>query len=398
MSVPRPLTARTLLSAGLLGLALLAASGGCSESESKAAATTPPPPPPVVVAAPMTQSVIEYDEFTGRTAAVQAVEVRAQVSGYVLEIPFTDGSVVKKGDVLFQIDDRPYKAQLDRASAEVGRVTALLDRAKNELSRAEEPFKTGAVSAMEYDNLQQSVKANEAQLAAAKADVEAARLNVEYCRVTSPIDGRVSRPLVTAGNLVSNQTVLTSIVSISPMYVYYDVDERTMLYYQAKGQEAEQRPENVKDRKIPVWMARASDKGFPFEGMIDFVDNRVDEGTGTIKIRGVFENASGVLLPGLFVRVRMQRSAPIDATVVPERALGNDQGNRFLFVVGADNTVQYRPVEVGALTGNEMRVIRSGLAAGELVIIDGVQRARAGAKVAPQRQELTPATKPGAAG
>jgi RND family efflux transporter MFP subunit len=351
----------------------------------------------VVVAAPISREVTEYDEFTGRTEAVDSVEIRAQISGYVSSISFTDGAIVKQGDVLFQIDDRPYQAALARAEAEVVRVTAMLDKNRNELARAEEPYKTGAVSAVEYDNLTQAVKGGEGQLAAAKAEVESARLNVNYCRITAPISGRVSRQLVSVGNLVSNQTVLTSIVSTNPMYVYFDVDERSILYYQSLAQKEEQRPEHIRNRKTPVWMARATDKGFPFEGLIDFVDNRINQGTGTVQVRAVFDNSSGVLVPGLFVRVRMQRSLPVEALLVPERALGNDQGNRFLFVVGADNTVQHRPVEVGSLTGDEMRVIRSGLSAGELVIIDGVQRARSGAKVTPQRKELAPATQPGAA-
>lgn len=373
--------------AGAFLLALSAA--GCSKEST--AATQAPPPPTVVVATPVIQDVVEYDEFTGRTEAVATVDVRAQVSGYVAEVPFRDGSVVKKGDLLFQIDDRPHVAQFNRAQAEVERATAVLTKSQNEFARLEEPFKTGAVSAVEYDNQQQMVKSNEAQLAAAKAEMEAARLNVEYCKVTAPIDGRVSRPLVTAGNLVSNQTPLTSIVSVSPVYTYYDVDERTMLYYQSMAQKEEQRPEDVKQRKIRVGMARATDKDFPFEGILDFVDNRVDASTGTIKVRAVFDNPDSIIVPGLFVRVRMQRSAAVEAMVVPERALGNDQGKRFLFVVGADNKVQYRPVEVGPLTGT-MRVISSGLAAGDLVIVDGVQRARTGATVTPQRMDAAAAT------
>lgn len=375
-------------------VAATATLAGCSE-EPKAGAAAPPPP--VVVATPEVQRVVDYDEFTGRTDAVEAVDVRAQVSGYIAQVAFQDGSVVKAGDLLFQIDDRPYVAQLNRATAEVERVTAVLTKSKNEFARLEEPFKTGAVSALEYDNQQQVVKSNEAALAAAKAELEAARLNVEYCKVTAPIHGRVSRPLVTAGNLVSSQTPLTSIVSITPVYVYYDVDERTMLYYQSLAQKEQQRPEDVKQRQIKVGMARANDQDFPFEGILDFVDNRVDASTGTVKVRAVFQNDSGVLVPGLFVRVRMQRSAPADAMVVPERALGNDQGRRFVFVVDDQNTVQYRPVEVGPLVGTK-RVVKSGLSPTDRVIVDGVQRARTGAKVTPQPAPVAPATQPVATG
>ncbi|HRK29919.1 MAG TPA: efflux RND transporter periplasmic adaptor subunit [Tepidisphaeraceae bacterium] len=344
-----------------------------------------PPPAPVVVTNPVKQSVTEYDEFTGRTAAKESVEIRAQISGYISSVAFQDGARVAKGDLLFQIDDRPFTAQLARAQAEVARVTAALERARNELARAAEPFKTGAVSAQEYDNLQQSVKGNEAQLAAAEADVQSAELNVGYCKVTAPIEGRVSRPLVTAGNLVSSQTSLTSLVSITPMDVYFEADERTMLFYQAKAAAQDQRPEDVKARNIPVWMARATDKDFPFTGILDFVDNTVDERTGTIKLRAVYDNSQGVLVPGLFVRARMRREVNDSALVIPEKALGNDQGNRFVFVVDAENTVQYRPVEAGGLTGS-MRVIRSGLSESDQVIVEGLQRARAGAKVAPTRQ------------
>lgn len=376
-------------------VAATATLAGCSK-EPKAGAAAPPPPP-VVVATPEVQRVVDYDEFTGRTDAVEAVDVRAQVSGYIAQVAFQDGSVVKAGDLLFQIDDRPYVAQLNRATAEVERVTAVLTKSKNEFARLEQPFKTGAVSALEYDNQQQVVKSNEAALAAAKAELEAARLNVEYCKVTAPIHGRVSRPLVTAGNLVSSQTPLTSIVSITPVYVYYDVDERTMLYYQSLAQKEQQRPEDVKQRQIKVGMARANDQEFPFEGILDFVDNRVDASTGTVKVRAVFQNDSGVLVPGLFVRVRMQRAAPADAMVVPERALGNDQGRRFVFVVDDQNTVQYRPVEVGPLVGTK-RVVKSGLSPTDRVIVDGVQRARTGGKVTPQPAPATPATQPVATG
>lgn len=361
---------------------------GCDKPPAAASA---PPPPPVVVAQPIRQAVIDYKDFTGRTEPVESVDVRARVAGYLEQIPFTDGQEVKKGDVLFQIDPRPFQAEFARANAEIGRVESQLTKARNELARLEEPRKTGAVSQLEYDNSVATVKGFESQLEASKATADAAKLNVEYSTIKSPINGRASRPLITVGNLVSSETLLTTIVSLDPIYVYFDADERAVLDYQKNVKKDQLQHQTVREAKIPIAVAKANDPDFPHKGIIDFVENRLDESTGTLKIRAILDNADRRLSPGFFVRVRWEMGAPRDALVIPERALGNDQGNRFVFVVAEDGTVEYRPVKVGGITGT-MRVVTEGLKETDWVIIDGIQRARAGAKVTPKQEALPAAT------
>lgn len=373
----------------LLSAALVVAFG-CDKPPAAASA---PPPPPVVVVQPIRQTVIDYKDFTGRTEPVESVDVRARVAGYLEKIPFTDGQEVKKGDVLFQIDARPFQAEFARANAEIGRVEAQLTKARNELARLEEPRKTGAVSQLEYDNSVANVKGFESQLEASKATADAAKLNVEYSTIKSPINGRASRPRVTVGNLVSSETLLTTIVSLDPIYVYFDADERAVLDFQKNVKKDQLQHQTVREAKVPISVAKANDPDFPHKGIIDFVENRLDESTGTLKIRAVLENAGRRLTPGFFVRVRWEMGAPRDALVIPERALGNDQGNRFVFVVAEDGTVEYRPIKVGGITGT-MRVVTEGLKETDWVIVDGLQRARAGAKVTPKKETL-PATTQG---
>lgn len=378
---------RSILGALALLSAALVLAVGCDKPPAAASA---PPPPPVVVAQPIRKAVIDYKDFTGRTEPVESVDVRARVAGYLEEIPFTDGQEVKKGDILFQIDARPFQAEFARANAEIGRVDSQLTKARNELARLEEPRKTGAVSQLEYDNSVATVKGFESQLEASKAAADAARLNVEYSTIKSPINGRASRPLITVGNLVSSETLLTTIVSLDPIYVYFDADERAVLDYQKNVKKDQLQHQTVREAKIPIAVAKANDPDFPHKGIIDFVENRLDESTGTLKIRAILDNADRRLSPGFFVRVRWEMGAPRDALVIPERALGNDQGSRFVFVVAEDGTVEYRPVKVGGITGT-MRVVTEGLKETDWVIVDGLQRARAGAKVTPKKEEL-PAT------
>jgi RND family efflux transporter MFP subunit len=381
----RPLVTEALSAAvvGVLGLAL----SGCQEN----ALTAPELPPTIVtVSKPISREIVDFYEFTGQTAAVEEVEIRSRVTGYLQKVAFVDGADVKKGDLLFEIDPRPFQAELDRAAAQVTLREATLKFREAELARNRELVEKAAIARTEFDQSVAAEAEARAAMGAAKAAAEVDRLNLEFTRITSPIDGRISRTRITVGNLVSaDSTALTSLVSEHPMYVYFNIDERTLLdSQQAAGRSgADARAEHVKDWKIPVFISLANETGYPRKGLLDFADNKVDPGTGTIRVRAVFENTDHALGPGLFVRVRMPASNLYTAILVTERALGSDQGQKFVYVVDEKNEVLYRPVKVGTLNDG-LRVIREGVSAGELVIINGVQRVRPGVKVDPKPGEM----------
>jgi len=366
---------------------MLTASIGCK--------TKPPviaelPPPEVTVSKPIVQEVTDYfDTFSGRTEAKEEVEVRAQVSGYIVKINFVDGQEVKNGDLLVEIDPRPYQAALDKARAEVARCQAQLIKAKADLSRAERLLPKQAISQEDYDQQVAQKAITEAQLQAAEAAVRDAQLNLEFTQITAPIPGRISRAKITAGNLVQahmgGSSVLTTIVSTDPMYVYFDVDERSMLLSQQMAREEGKNPsaDHIKDRKIPVEIGLANEEGFPHQGFMDFVENKVDSSTGTIRVRGVFDNRSRYLTPGLFVRVRVPASDPHQALLVAESALGSDRDQKFLLVADKDNVAQYHMVRLGTTLG-DLRVIEAGIKADDWIIVNGIQRVRPGMKVTPR--------------
>jgi RND family efflux transporter MFP subunit len=291
----------------------------------------PAPPPPVVTAnQPATAEVMEWDEYPGRLEAVEMVELRARVSGYLQAVTFKEGAEVKKGDLLFVIDPRPYEAQLTRAQADLNQAQTRLELARNDLARADKLLKSKAVSEEEADSRSKAAREAEAGLEAARASVEAARLNVDYCRVTAPINGRIGQKLMTEGNLVNgNQgqsSLLTTIVSLDPVYCYFDADERSVLKYQElarQGKRAE-----VAGGKVPCELALADDTGFSHKGFLDFANNQIDPGTGTLRVRGVFENPAPdrVLQPGLFARVRVPGSGKYEALLIPPQAVGTDEG------------------------------------------------------------------------
>ncbi len=372
--------------------ALLAGCGGAPEVVAL-------PPPEVAVSQPIEREVTDYFETTGHTAAVEEVEVRARVPGYLTRVSFTDGQIVRKGDVLFEIDPRPYQAAVLQAEGEIGRWEAQLRSADADVARTKRLLPKGAASERDLEVAVASKETAEAEIKSARARLETARLDLEYATVVAPIDGRTSRTAVTVGNLIqlsgASSSVLTTLVTIDPIYVYFDIDERTMLRYQAnyreRGEDA--RPEHVRDLEIPVEMGLATDEGFPYRGMLDFVDNRVDASIGTLPVRAAFNNDHQRLTPGLFCRVRMPFGQAENALLVSERAVGTDQGGKYLLVVNEQNVVEYRPVKLGA-TAEGLRAVVEGVEAGEWVITAGIQRVRPGVTVKPQRVPMIPETKP----
>jgi multidrug efflux system membrane fusion protein len=375
--------------AGLAAIAALAAAGGCKDAGAPGAQPLQGPSPNVKIARPVSRTVTEWDEYTGRIEAVEAVEVRARVSGYLDKVNFKDGEKVRKGDLLFVIDPRPFKAQLDYASAELERVKSRKELAANDLERAERLFKVKSISKEEYDARQKGLREASAVVASAAANVETARLNLEYTQIRAPIDGRISRELITVGNLVkTDDTLLTTIVSTNPVYVYVDADERAVLKYRRKnGRTA------VGIEGTPVELALADENDFPHRGMLDYIAPREDTATGTITLRGVFPNDDDFLRPGFFARLRVRLGEPYPALLIPDQAIGTDQANRFVWVANPNNEVEYRTVELGAHIG-QLRVIRKGLKPEDWVVIEGLQKLRPGLKVTPEKISLAE-TQPG---
>ena len=394
---------------------VLAALGGCHGQPAQVA---PPQPPAVPVTRPVQQEVTDYVDFTGRTDAVQALDVRARVTGYLIRMPFKEGSEVRgdgrprgavgvvgllaaplgpgplvaaaflfpgqcqQGDLLFEIDPRPYQAQLDQAKGQVNLYQAQLELAQVTYTRFSDLFTStpGAVSKQQLDQYKAQVKEAQAQMKAYQASLEVYRLNLDFTRVTSPIDGRVSRYYLTLGNLVNqDQTLLTTVVSQDPMYAYFDTDEPTLL--RARRAVSEGKIKLAEQGQNPVFMGLQDEEGFPHEGRIDFVNNQVNPTTGSITMRGVFPNPEppgGVRLlsPGMFVRIRLPMGQRHPALLVIDRAIGSDQGLKYVYVVDAENKVQYRRVTTGPLQDNGLRVIEQGVKPDDRVVIGGLQQVR----------------------
>lgn len=374
-----------IVTVSLLSLftATLLAVGGCSSD----ATTTPAvQAPQVSIAAALERDVTEWDEFTGRLEAVESVEVRPRVTGYIESVSFDEGSIVRKGDPLFVIDPRPYRAELSRVEAELARAIARSELTATDVERSRALLAIRAVSQEEYEQRVNAAREARANVDAARAAVEAAKLNLEFTRVTSPIDGRVSKAAVTAGNLVtggsSAATLLTTVVSIDPIYVTFEGDEQVYLKYTElarRGVRASSR-----DAANPVLMALANEDGYPHRGEMVFVDNQIDPRTGTIRARAAFDNKDGFLTPGLFARVKLLGHDTYHAVLVDDRAIGTDQNQKFVYVVDAENKVSYRSVKIGRLTDG-LRIVQDGLSPGENVIVNGLQRVQPGVVVAPER-------------
>jgi RND family efflux transporter MFP subunit len=368
------------LQTAILGMAVVILMG-CGRKP----ATESTPPPIVTVAPAAQQPVVEWNEFTGRTEPVEAVEVRPRVSGHIQGIRFQSGQLVKKGDVLFVIDPRWHQADFDRRQAEYEQSKVRLENAEREAQRTEQLVASKAISTEEADARIARFNEAKAALLAAEAARDFAKLDLEHTEVRAPISGRVSRELRTVGNYVSGipgaATLLTTIVSVDPIYVYADVDENSLLEFNRLA--SAQKVATNGGGQIPVELALADEEGFPHRGHVESFDNRLDPGTGSILLRAVFSNPEGRIVPGLFARIRIPLSERYPATLIDERAVGTDQGQKFVLTLSPTNTVEYRPVKLGpAVSG--MRIVRSGLEPGEKIVVNGLQRVRPGMPVTPQ--------------
>ncbi len=342
---------------------------GCTKSAPPQAMA----PTAVTVAAVEQKNIVEWNEFTGRVEPVQSVEIRPRVSGYIQEVKFQSGQLVKKGDVLFTIDPRWNQAVFDQRQAEY-------DQAKSESGRTAVLLKGNAISTEEAD-------ARKAHYEEAKALLDSAKLDLEYTIVRAPIDGRVSRALLTEGNYVSgnagNASLLTTVVSVDPVYVIADIDEDTLLKFNQLVQAKKLGDDN--GGRVPVALQLADEKDYPHQGYIESFDNRLNPDTGSILMRAVFANTDGMIVPGLFARIRLPLSENHPALLVDERAIGTDQAQKFVLTLTATNTVQYRPVELGPVIEGK-RIVRSGLTAGEKIVVNGLSRVRPGMPVTPQSE------------
>lgn len=363
----------------VLAVVATAALSACARTAAQAAA---PPPPQVTAAEVISRDLTEWDEFTGRLEAVNTVAVRPRVSGYVAAVRFEEGAIVSRGDLLFVIDARPFQAEVDRLRAELLRARATIQRATSELQRAERLTTENAISHEELDRRSAFAQESAAQASAVEATLRAAELNLEFTRVTAPISGRVGRAIVTEGNLVSTgpgeATLLTTVVSLDPIYASFDADEQTFLRYGDLARAGKRA--SARQSGLPIQMALAGDDAFPREGKMDFLDNQMDPTTGTIGARAVFRNADLSLTPGLFIRVRLAGTARYRGLLIQDRAVGTDLDKRFVFVVSAASEIEHRVVTLGPIVDG-LRVVRTGLKPGDVVVVNGLQRVRPGVKV-----------------
>jgi RND family efflux transporter MFP subunit len=358
-----------------------------------------PPPPQVSVAEVLEKQINEWDEFTGRLEAVDYVEIRPRISGYLERIAFTQGAEVKKGDLLFEIDPRPFQAELARAEADLASASAKLVLAKSNLTRADKLLETKAISQQSYDQLVSGRQDSSAAVKGAQAAVLTARLNLDYTQLRSPINGRTGRAEVTVGNLVVGDsagaaTLMTTVVSLDPIYAYFEGDEQIYLKYGELSRRGER--ESSRDTRNPIYLGLSNEEGHPHEGYVDFVDNVLNPQTGTIRARAVFDNKDRLFTPGLFARLKLVGSGTYTASLINDRAIGTDQSKKFVLVVGADNKAQYREVKPGPLVDG-LRVIKEGLKGGEMIVVNGLQRVQPGDVVTPQTVDMLMANQPDAA-
>ena len=377
-------------------LALLAACGlpcltGCNKATAKVAT---PAPPTVTVSKPVVREVLDYDQYTGRLAAIDEVEVRARVKGYLDSINFKDGDDVKKGQLLFQIDPRPFDATVKTAEGQVEQLKARKIKNEADVKRYRDLVPKGAATEQDLDKAIGELGEAVAGISSAQAEVERAKLDQEYARITSPIDGTISRAQLTVGNLIGGEAggeqLLTTIVRLDPIYVYFDVDQRAAQQYRKAAIErlGAAAVKSVRDMNIKFQFGLASETGFPHEGVIDFIDNKIDATTGTISVRGEVKNAQRLFKPGFFARIRVAAGEKYKAVLVSDRAIGTQQGQKYVLVIDDKNTVIFRPVTLGAPQDDGLRVVRTGLAAGERVVVNGMQRARPGSLVKAENGEM----------
>lgn len=344
----------------------------------------------VTVSQPIERTVVEWDEYTGRFDAIDVVDIRARVSGYLTEVHFTDGQYVKVGDLLYVIDPRPFERALDLARAELDQAKVRVDNANLDVVRGRPLAERKVISEKTQDDRENLLRDAESAVKVAEARVKSAELDLSFTRIMAPISGRIGRSLVTAGNFVSSggsisTTSLATIVSQDPIYIYFDVSENNYIKYKRLAQSGHQA--GASELGAAVEIALPDEKGFPRQGRLNFLDNRLDGSTGTLRTRAVVDNKSGLFSPNLFARVRVTSSAPYTALLLPDEAIGTDQVNRFVYVVGDDGVPQRRPVDLGSLSDG-LRVVRDGIKAGDWVIVKGIQRVRPGVAVAAKREAL----------
>jgi RND family efflux transporter MFP subunit len=369
-------------------LALLtgALTSGCQNPPPPATA----PPAEVTVSKPLTRTITDAYEYTGRTQALESVEVRPRVSGFLEKVHFEPRAKVDKGAVLFSIDARPFQNTLDTVKSRLEQAQGVYATAEFNLRNTSDIYKSGAATEREMVEAQSRFDEAKAAVSAAKANIQQAELDLEWCGVVAPIRGRVSRTLVDAGNVVAaDATILTTIVNDEQVFVYFNASERDILELRERARTdraaagvAEGTQPELRDMKFPLFLSLMTEEGFPHEGVLDYAAPTVDAATGTLQVRGAFPNQNGLLLAGLFCRVRFPIGKPYEALTVTERALGSDQGQRYLLVVNEKDVVEYRPVKVGTLQEG-MRVITAGITASDRVIVSGIQRARPGLTVKP---------------
>lgn len=360
-------------------LAALAAAAlaGCARSRASDAPAALPAPA-VSVAEVVARPLRDFEEFTGRLEPVTTVQIQPRVGGFIESAEFTEGAQVRRGQVLFRIDPRPYQAEVDRLAAQLKRARSQAALAAQNHERGKQLIARHVIAQQDFDQIETVATSASDDIGAAQAALQAARLNLEFTEVRSPIDGRVSRKLITPGNLVSTESVLTTVVSDNPIYTYFDVDEATYLRFASPAVNG----------ASPVYMGLIDEQGYPHEGRLDFVDNQVDSNSGTIRARGVFDNRDGRFTPGLFARIRLLGGAARDTILIDERAVGTDLGKKFVLALKKDNSLEYRPVALGAAIEG-LRVVRDGLKAGDVIVVNGLQHVRPGATVNPTRVAMT---------
>jgi multidrug efflux system membrane fusion protein len=366
-------------------IAIATALAGCGGGAGSAG----PPAPQVTVAPVIAKEITQWDEFTGRVSAVETVQLTPRVGGYIEKVSYREGQEVKQGDVLFVIDARSYRAESERADAELARARSRVDLATSELSRARTLADSRAISKEEFDQRASGLAQAVSEVHVAEAARDIARLNLGFTEVRAPISGRAGRALVTTGNLAKpDVTVLTTLVSLDPVYVYFEGDEQAYLRYNEMARAGGRK--SSRDAKNPVRIGLADEQGYPHEGVMDFLDNKVDPLTGTIGARAILSNADRIFTPGLFARVQLLGSTPAPAILINDKAVMTDQDRKYVYVVGADNKAVRKDIKLGRISEG-LRVVQSGLAAGDRVVIGGMQKIfSSGMPVQPEVAAMTP--------
>lgn len=387
--------------ASLIVLSAASLIGGCDQPAANTQKAKAPPPPPAAVVAslPVVRETVEWDEYTARFDAAESIDVRARISGYLDTIAFKDGQNVNKGDLLYVIDPRPFERALDQARAELAQAKTKTENAMLDVERGRPLVERKILSDKAFDDRANVLRDAQAAIKVAEAKVGLAELDLTFTRITSPIDGRISRSMVTAGNWVSagaaaNATLLTTIVSQDPIYIYFDVSENNYLKYKRLAQRGEKA--GASEMGSTVEIAMPDDKDFPYKGTLNFIDNRLDPGTATLRVRAMVDNSKLFFSPGMFARVRIAGSPRYQAVMLPDAAIGTDQASKFVLVIGPENAVVRRTVQLGPVQ-NGLRIVREGVSKDDLVITKGTQRARPGMKVDPKREDLSAASAPAGA-